>query len=60
MELVLDHQRMGLAQAEAVRLRELEQTQVFLRAREERLLQLQNDLNNFPRSGLNPENRANE
>jgi len=60
MELVLDHQRMGLAQAEAVRLRELEQTQVFLRAREERLLQLQNDLNSFPRSGLNPEDRGDE
>jgi len=60
MELVLDHQRMRLAQAEAVRLRELEQTQVFLRAREERLFKLQDDLNNFPRSGLNPEDRGNE
>ena len=60
MELVLDHQRMNLAQTEAVRLRELEQTQVYLRAREERLLALQNDLNNFPRSGLNPEDRGND
>jgi len=60
MELVLDHQRMRLAQAEAVRLRELEQAQEFLRAREERLLALQNDLNSFPRSGLNPEDRGDE
>lgn len=60
MELVLDHQRMGIAQTEVQRLRELEQEQIFLRAREERLLSLQNDLNSFPRSGLSPEDRGDE